>query len=145
MQKRSDQDAAHHQQLVSELVALFVDSGFLVSSADGVAGYFPTLELPNDGYGDQEDKAPDVYAYDPATERYVIGEAKTGIGDLETEHALTQYNVFLDQYHHRTGNRSRVYFIVPSAFVAEFNTLITHYIHRELWGEVVVVRGKDNC
>lgn len=137
--ERKEADAQKHAALVEELVKLLERGGFTVSGADGVAGYASPIELPNDGYGDQEDKAPDVYAYDPKEKRYIIGEAKTGIGDLETDHALTQWNVFLDQFHSRTGKPAVLYVILPALKVPVFQGLITHYIHREYWHRVVVV------
>jgi hypothetical protein len=139
---RSDDDEAKHKSLISELVELFKNEGFTISGADGVEGYYPPSGLHNDGYGDQEDKSPDVYAYDEKEQVYVIGEAKTGNGDFETEHSLTQYNVFLDQVHPATKKRARFYLIVPASKLAEFNTLITHYIHYELWGNLAVVQSK---
>ena len=106
-----------------------------IKTGNGAKEFSSPLELHNEGYGDQEDKKPDVYAYDPSRRCYIIGEAKTGAGDLETEHALTQYNVFLDQFDKRSGDQAIFYIILPSGKVAEFNTLITHYIHRDYWGE----------
>ena len=139
-------DLEKHQSLVEELVQVFQEQGFLVNSADGVEGFSRPLELHNDGYGDQEDKTPDVSAYDQSRKCSIIGEAKTGAGDFETEHALTQYNVFLDQFDKRTGVQAVLYVIVPRVKVAEFNSLITHYIHRDYWGNIVLVsssRWKD--
>jgi len=132
-------DLEKHQSLVVELVQVFTEQGFLINSADGVEGFSQPLELHNDGYGDQEDKMPDVYAYDASRKCYIIGEAKTGGNDFETEHALTQYNVFLDQIDRRSGIRAVLYVIIPSSKVAEFNSLITHYIHRDYWENIVVV------
>jgi hypothetical protein len=142
MGDRTPEDAAKHQGLVEELVDLFRSAGFSVGSAAGVQGFSPPMELPNDGYGNQEEQAPDVYGYDAAEERYIIGLAKTGDGDLETEESLTQYNVFLDQFHHRSARRAMLYIIVPASVVAEFNTLITHYLHPDLWPNVVVVQSR---
>ncbi len=139
---RSDDDQKKHQSLVGELVELFEREGFTISGADGVEGFYPPIELKNDGYGDQEDKMPDVYAYDEVEKCYVIGEAKTGKNDFECEHALTQYNVFLDQINFITKKRAKVYFIVPSLKIAEFNSLLTHYLHPELWEYIVVVQSK---
>jgi len=139
-------DAAKHLSLIEELIEVFQKEGFLVSAADGAKNFSSPMELHNEGYGDQEDKTPDVYAYDQSRRCYIIGEAKTGAGDLETEHALTQYNVFLDQFDKRSGNQAIFYIILPSGKVAEFNTLITHYIHRDYWGKIVLVsssRWKD--
>lgn len=136
---RSTEDLEKHQSLVEELVEIFRRKGFTVTEAEGQADFQSPRELHNDGYGDQEDKAPDVYAYDPDNKIHVLGEAKTGMNDLETDHALTQYNVFLDQEERRTGKRSKFYIILPSTKVPEFNTLITHYIHRDYWQHIVVV------
>ncbi|MEK6650465.1 MAG: hypothetical protein AABY75_05775, partial [Bacteroidota bacterium] len=66
-------------------------------------------------------------------------EAKTGAGDIETDHALTQWNVFLDQVHPRTGAPTILYVILPSRQVPVFQALITHYIHRDYWHRIVVV------
>ncbi|MCU0452224.1 MAG: hypothetical protein MUE68_01055 [Bacteroidetes bacterium] len=137
--KRTPADQQTHATLIEELVGVLAHEGFTVSAADGVAGYAAPYELSNDGYGDQEDKAPDVYAYDPARKCYIIGEAKTGNGDLESNHALTQWNVFLDQSNSRSGAPSVLYVILPSSKVPLFQGLITHYIHREYWHRVVVV------
>jgi hypothetical protein len=139
---RSDEDQSKHQSLVKELVELFQHEGFNISGADGVDGFYPPIELHNDGYGDQEDKIPDIYAFNEKEQCYIIGEAKTGKEDFETEHSLTQYNVFLDQIHPTTRKRSRFYIIVPASRVAAFNTLITHYIHYELWNHLVIVQSK---
>lgn len=136
---REESDLKKHLVLVRELVDIFLREGFLISGADGIDGYSPPLELRNDGYGDQEDKMPDVYAYDETRKCYIIGEAKTGAGDFETEHALTQYNVFLDQFHRITGSQAVLYMIVPAAEIPEFNSLITHYIHPEYWKSIVLV------
>ena len=135
-------DPEHHQQLVEELLQIFRQSGFRILGADGVPGVPRTKRLHNDGYGDQQDKAPDLYAYDEKSGRYVIGEAKTGSGDFETEHALTQYNVFLDQFDSKTGAQALFYIIVPSSQAVEFNTLITHYIHRDYWQSIILVSSK---
>jgi hypothetical protein len=139
---RSEEDEAKHRSLVEELVELFRHEEYDISGADGVEGYYPPVELQNDGYGDQDDKTPDVYAFDKKEKRYIIGEAKTGKEDFESEHSLTQYNVFVDQIHQSTNKRALFYIIVPSSRAAEFNTLITHYIHYELWGNIVVVQSR---
>ena len=136
---RTPVDLQKHQSLVAELLEIFLKEGFVVSGADGVNGFSPPVELGNDGYGDQKNKSPDVYAYDEHRQCYVIGEAKTGAGDFETEHALTQYCVFLDQFHSLSRKQSLLYVIVPSTKVAEFNTLITHYMHPDYWKSVVLV------
>jgi len=131
-----------HQLLVAELVTLFQQQNFSILGADGIPGFPFPKRLHNDGYGDQEAKVPDVYAFDPASKRFIIGEAKTGEDDLETDHALTQYNVFLDQFDKKTGQQAKLYIILPPAKLAEFNLLITHYIHRDYWGSIIIVQSK---
>ncbi len=139
---RSPEDFRKHQSLVEELIGWLEEQGYRIDGADGVEGFAVPLELENDGYGDQQDQVPDVAGFDIPGQRLVIGEAKTGKGDLETEHALTQYNVFLDQVHPRSLRQAMLFIIVPSAIVAEFNTLITHYIHPDLWGNITVVQSR---
>jgi hypothetical protein len=132
-------DPEKHLLLVEELVDVFRKRGFRLIGAEGVTGVGPVKPLPNDGYGDQQAKAPDIYAYDETTGCYIIGEAKTGQGDFETDHALTQYNVFLDQFDKHTGAPAILFVIVPSSKVPEFNSLITHYIHHYYWAKIVIV------
>lgn len=132
-------DPEKHLALVEELVEIFKERGFRVLEAEGMAGLPRTRRLPNDGYGDQQAKAPDIYAFDETTHCTILGEAKTGRGDLETEHALTQYNVFLDQFDKQTGAPAILFVIVPAKTLPEFNSLITHYIHPDYWSKIVVV------
>ncbi len=128
-----------HRTLVSELLGVFLDRKYKILGVDGISGYPQPRALHNDGYGDQQPKAPDIHALDEETGRLIIGEAKTGDGDLETEHSLTQYNVYLDQFDKKTGIQALVYIIVPSGTLPEFNTLLTHYIHPEYWPSLVLV------
>ena len=130
------------QLLVDELTGLFVKSGLKIIGAVGTEKYDAPPRLRNEGYGDQDDKRPDIFALDEKTGHYVIGVVRLGVNDLETDHALTQYNVFLDQFDPRTGERARMIVILPASKVAEFNTLITPYIHPDLWGSISVV-GSD--
>jgi hypothetical protein len=140
MQFRNDPEK--HAALVEELVSLFKERGFRVVNADGVSGHPMVRPLHNDGYGDQEDKAPDILAYDEKRHCSIIGEAKTGNSDFETDHALTQYNVFLDQFDKTSTLQADVYFIVPASKVPEFNSLITHYIHPDYLESIFVVSSK---
>lgn len=136
------QDTEKHLDLIAELLEIFKQEQFEILGVSGGMGYPEPLGLANDGYGDQEEKEPDIYAYDQKTKRYIIGEAKTGAGDFETEHALTQYNVYVDHSNKQTGVRSLLYVIVPASKVPDFNSLITHYIHREYWGNIILVSSK---
>ena len=78
------------QALVDELTALFAKGGLKIIGAAGSEHYDAPPRLKNEGYGDQEDKRPDVFALDEKTGQYVIGIARLGPNDLETDHALTQ-------------------------------------------------------
>jgi len=135
-------DAEKHQILIEELLSILIKLGYRILGVDGLSGAPLVHELHNDGYGDQEDKTPDIYAFDEKGGRYIIGEAKTGDNDFETEHALTQYNVFLDQFDKKTGQQAILHVIVPSSKVAEFNSLITHYIHPDYWQSIVLVSSQ---
>lgn len=135
-------DPEKHAALVEELLEIFKGRGFRILGAEGVSGIAHVQPLSNDGYGDQENKAPDIYAFDEENRRYIIGEAKTGQGDFETEHALTQYNVFLDQFDKNTGVQANLYVIVPASRVPEFSSLVTHYIHPDYWQSIVLVSSK---
>lgn len=135
-------DPEKHAALIEELLEIFSERGFRILGVDGIGEHPSTRPLHNDGYGDQENKTPDIYAYDDRRHCHIIGEAKTGQGDFETEHALTQYNVFLDQFDKTSGLQADVYIIVPASKVPEFNSLITHYIHPEYLQSIVVVSSK---
>ncbi|MFH0989731.1 MAG: hypothetical protein V1799_06915 [bacterium] len=135
-------DPEKHQLLIDELVAIFQESGYSVVGADGVTGIPGVQKLHNDGYGDQENKAPDIIALNQDKRQMIIGEAKTGDGDFETEHALTQYNVFLDQVHPRTMVKAKLYIIVPQSTLSEFSAFITHYIHPDYWDRLTLVSSK---
>jgi len=140
MHFRSDPEV--HDQLVQELVEILKHRGFRILGAAGISGLPSVQALKNDGYGDQESKAPDVLAYDDRRHCQIIGEAKTGRGDFETEHALTQYNVFLDQFDTSSGLQADVYVIVPASKVPEFNSFITHYIHPDYLQSIIVVSSE---
>lgn len=49
--------------------------------------------LPNNGVGDKQNKQADVYAFDPALQRYVNGEVKLG-PEVSAEHSITQFKLF---------------------------------------------------
>jgi hypothetical protein len=142
MHERSDTE--YHQKLVEELVEILQERGFRILAAESVPQFPHPRPLPNDGYGDQEAKTPDVFAYDQMNRCFVIGEAKTGEGDLETEHALTQYNVYLDQFDSREGTRATLYIILPAGKVPQFTSLITHYIHPDYLKHIVVVTSRTS-
>ena len=105
-------------------------------------GYHRPAPVANDGYGDQENKQPDILAYNPEKKCFVIGIARTGEGDIASEDSLTEYNVFLDQKDKLTGEPHRLFIIVPSSRVNDITSLITHYIHREYWHRINIVSSQ---
>lgn len=141
--ERTPEDFIKHQSLVHELIEYFRQEGFNVITADGIDGFSPPTELKNEGYGDQEDKVPDIFAFSLMDQRYVIGEAKTGADDFDTEESLTQYSVFADQLHPVLKKRALAFFIIPSGRTSEFQNIITHYVHREFWENIIVVQSKN--
>jgi hypothetical protein len=129
-------------QLVEELLSHFRSERHTIIGAKGVAGYRPPDELRNDGYGDQKNKSPDVFAFDETNKRYVIGVVKTSDDDLESPHSLTQYDVFFDHKNAQNGKSSQVCFILQPETIAEFTAIITHYIHPDYWNNMMIIRSK---
>lgn len=128
--------------LVRALVTLAAKEGIRIIGVRGLDDFPDPPAFENDGYGDQQKKVPDFLGFDEQEQQFVIGLVKTEEESFETEHALTQYNVFLDQHDAARGTRARLVIVLPSARVAEFNTLITHYIHPDYWPYLTLV-GSD--
>ena len=59
-----DQTEKNISLLIRELVEYFLKEGLEIISAKSVLGYHPPAQVPNDGYGDQETKQPDILAFD---------------------------------------------------------------------------------
>jgi hypothetical protein len=129
------------QQLIGELLEYFDNQEFKTLSVHNSNQYPEPERLHNDGYGDQEDKRPDILAVDKKNQCYVVGLARTG-DDFETEGSLTEYNVFLDQSDPRLGTQYRLYIIAPANTISQLSSLITHYIHREYWHRIAFVASR---
>lgn len=127
------------QRLVEELLEYFHQQKFQTLSVCNSNDYPEPEPLHNDGYGDQEDKQPDILAYDGVEKCFLLGIARTGEHDFESEGSLTEYNVFLDQFDSHYGKPYRLYIIAPSSKIGQLTSLITHYIHREYWHKIVFV------
>ena len=125
--------------LIHELLEYFEKEGFRILSAKNEIGYQLPSAVPNDGYGDQQNKTPDILAYNDEKKNFVLGIVKMQDDNLESEESLTEYNVFLDQKDDITGEPHRLYIMLPSSRVHEMTALLTHYIHREYWHKVVIV------
>ncbi|MBI3192963.1 MAG: hypothetical protein HYZ34_00690 [Ignavibacteriae bacterium] len=125
------------------MLVYFQTVGFEIKGVRGDFGFSEPSFLDNDGYGDQRMKMPDVFAFDTLMKEHVLGIVRTSFDELDTEESLTEYDVFLDQKDKQSGKAYRLFIIVPSSLVSEMNSLITHYIHRELWHLVTVVASRN--
>ncbi len=127
--------------LRKELVKIFHSHSIKILAAREIDGYNEPSPLFNDGYGDQKEKSPDIIGYDKERECYVLGIVKTETDNLESLECLTEYDVFFDHHNSLNKKSSRVYYILPPSRIEEFTAIITHYIHREYWGNLVIVRS----
>jgi hypothetical protein len=116
--------------LVEELLHYFVSEKYTIIGARDNEGYRTPEMLHNDGYGDQNNK------------RFVIGVVKATHDDLESPHSLTQYDVFFDHKNAQNGKPSQVCFLLPPGLIAQFTAIITHYIHRDYWNNMMIIRSK---
>ncbi len=129
-------------RLVEELLHHFVSEKYTIIGARDIEGYRTPDALHNDGYGDQKNKRPDIFAFDEINKRFVIGVVKAHSNDLESPHSLTQYDVFFDHKNAENGKPSQVCFILPPDSIAQFTAIITHYIHRDYWNNMLIIRSK---
>ncbi len=128
--------------LVEELLHHFLSEKYIIVGARDLHGYRSPDALHNDGYGDQKNKRPDVFAFDEINKRFVIGIVKAQGDDLESAHSLTQYDVFFDHKNAQNGKSSQVCFLLPPDLIAQFTAIITHYIHRDYWDNMIIIRSK---
>jgi hypothetical protein len=129
-------------RLVRELLEYFNEQKFQTLAARNVEGYPEPDPIHNDGFGDQEDKKPDILAYDGVEKCFLLGIVRTGENDFESEGSLTEYNVFLDQLDERYKKPYRLYIIAPANKISQLTSLITHYIHREYWHKITFVSSR---
>ena len=133
-----------HRLLQDELVDYFKKEAFIVLGVRDSHTFPPSPSLHNDGYGDQENKHPDIFAFDPESGCHVVGIVRKTRQELESEGSLTEYNVFLDQKDDQNNKPYRLYVILPDTLADEFTAFIQHYIHREYWYRIIVVRSRHN-
>lgn len=125
-----------------ELIEFFLAEHIIIYGARELEGFKSPPPIPNDGYGDSKPRVPDVIGLDKERDRIVFGIIKSERNDLDSEDALTEYNVFLD---HRAGageSASVLYVLLPAELLNEFTGIITHYIHREYWHRIRLVVSK---
>ena len=131
-----------NKDLIKELVEYFLLEKYTVVSAMNHEGYPQPSPLRNDGYGDQEEKYPEVLAYDKTEKRFAIGVIKQSGDDLESAHSLTQYDVYFDHRNPENGKSSRVCFLLSPEIIPQFTGVITHYIHPEYWENMTIISSK---
>lgn len=103
-----------HVGLVKDLkIWLEETKGYRIVGADLPDHQLPTVVENTTKIGDGENKRPDIQAHDDREDVFVRGEAKTGDGDLETQHTRTQFRLFANLQNH--GKPSLLYVIVPSS------------------------------
>lgn len=138
-------ESALHEGLVRDLLSWFEsEKGYRVTGAD-LAGYSqPKVVKNTDGIGDGEDKRPDIDAFDDAEEVYVRGEAKTGDGDLNTEHSKTQFRLFASRSNTENGKSSLLYIIVPRTKFAELKAVLAELGLGNKQNVIPVGSGKYN-
>lgn len=135
-------NAEKRLQLVRELFEYFQNQELELVAVRDSADYPEPEPIHNDGYGDQKDKKPDIVAFDRNRQCFLLGIARTGENDFESEESLTEYNVFLDQADDRYKKPYRLYIITPSNKISQLSSLITHYIHREYWHKITFVNSR---
>jgi len=128
--------------LIEELVEFFIAEHIIVHGAKGVEGFDDPPEITNSGYGDSRPRIPDVIGLDKEKRRIVFGIVRSARGELDSEEALAEYNVFLDHRYAKGDEASVLYVLLPGEFLQDFTGLITHYIHREYWHRIKPVVSK---
>ena len=131
------------QDLIEELVELFVNEGIVVMGARELNGYKPPISIPNDGYGDSRPKLPDVVGFDRKKQRVIFGVVRMKRESLDSEESLTEYNVFLDHRAGKGDKASVLYVLVPHSLLHELTSIITHYVHREYWHRIIPVISRN--
>ncbi len=125
--------------LVQTLVDLLANDGVEIKGARGIEGLEMPPEIANTGFGSARDKRPDVIGFDHEHRRIVFGIVRENRESLDSEEALEEYNVFLDHNASLGEQASMVYVMMPHDLVAEFTSIITHYIHRDYWHRLIAV------
>jgi len=130
------------ETMTQELIALLQGEGIDIKGARGVAGFDPPPAIANDGFGSARPRRPAVLGFDSEKRRIVFGVVRPDRNSLDSEDALEEYNVFLDHNARAGPQASVLYVIMPEELVNEFTSIMTHYIHREYWHRVIIVRAQ---
>lgn len=128
--------------MIEELVDFFLSEQIVIHGVKGMDGFKTTPEIVNNGYGDFRPRIPDIIGLDREKRRVIFGIIKCERSELDSEEALTEYNVFLDHRSERGDEASVLYVLLPGEFLQEFTGMITHYIHREYWHRILPIVSK---
>ena len=128
--------------MIEELVEFFISEHIVVHGAKAVGGFNAPPEIINNGFGDSRPRIPDVIGLDKGKRRVVFGIVRCARGELDSEEALTDYNVFLDHRAEKGTEASVLYVLLPQTLLHEFTGIITHYIHREYWHRILPIVSK---
>ena len=134
-------ESQKHKDLVIELGDKFTEWGYLLKRVDGVSDGKPEVVENSSGVGDGEDKRPDIDAYDEKNKRVIRGEAKVGDGDIETEHSVTQYQLFSNKS--KNGVPSWLYIIVPKSKHQFLNNVIVGNVPESQWNNIQLVSSDE--
>jgi len=126
-------------RLVEELLEVFLREKFVVHGAQLLEGYKRPPPIANTGFGNGKPRTPDIVGVDGEKQRIVFGLVRENRESLDSEDALTEYNVLLDHKADQGDRASLVFVMLPSNLVHEFTGIVTHYIHREYWHRIVSV------
>ncbi len=125
--------------MLRHLVSTFIREGYVVKGAKGIEGFDGPPAIRNRGFGSRRDRVPDVVGLDEGRKRIVFGLLREDRKSLDSEDALEEYNVFLDHNEGLGTRASLLLVLVPAGLLAEFTSMITHYIHREYWHRIIPV------
>ena len=104
-----------HKAGVRALMRVMQEDGFRIERADAT-GYTKPQTIGT--------KEPDVIGYRNTDGLYAFGEAKTGEGDLDTEHTRTQIHEFASRRMSSTSTQCPLYLAVPQRCVGELGDLL---------------------
>lgn len=143
--KTHKSESALHIGLVKDLLGWFEnEKGYRITGAD-LEGHTQPNDVENSNkIGDGENKRPDIDAFSDAEKVYVRGEAKTGDGDLETEHSKTQFLLFANRQNSNNNKPSLLYVIVPASKFGALEALLNHIGLEDKPNVIAVKSGEFN-
>ena len=137
-----DINVALYDSLVDELVGLFEQRGFTIEGARLEPKYRPPDPIRNGRFGDQEDRVPDVLAFDYDGRRGIIGMVCLSDDDITSDETLTKFNVFLNLPVPQKEKPGLLFVIVPSSKIVHITDFITHSLHPEYWEAIQIVASQ---